>query len=125
MKYILAILLLTSTSSALADSEWFEIKQTEANKSGGKLEIKVGSFEISKAGHYKYRSALARLTESNNQISLIKLSVKDLDCAKKYGTIYMNELNGASITTASFIFNGGNIASWLAEMICSVNDGFI
>lgn len=121
MKYILAVLALSLSSTALADGDWYEMKKSKGSKLTSKLEIKIGSFESVDIGAYKNLSIIARLTESNNAISLVKLQVKDSDCAKKYGTMYTLEFNGTIVTSSSFAFGGGNTGSQLAELICDIN----
>jgi hypothetical protein len=122
MKYILAVLALALSSTALADGDWYEMKKSKGNKLTSKLELKIGSFESVDIGAYKNLSIIARLTESNNAVTLVKLSVKDSDCAKKYGTMYTTEFNGTPITNSSFAFGGGNTGSTLAELICDINN---
>lgn len=98
---------------------WFYI--TESDKSV--YEGKNGTFEIvNTKGGKRVASLLTEIRgiNGNNKVSHYERYVPVTDCRKGYGTVVALGLDGAYVFESDWVADGSNVASGLADEICSL-----
>lgn len=117
MKIITAALFLFSLSTqAWADEEWISY----ASNSDTSWEIKTGSLNfLPNRNGENIALVLGRSVHSDTSgIAFFKWYVTEDDCAKKMGSFVALSLKGDFLFQQDFVFDGGTVASILAETIC-------
>lgn len=100
-----------------AEEGWVRIAN---NDSGIVWDIKAGSLELSKTrGEVPIAVVIGRTTDPGpKKVLFYKWYVPLKDCAAESGVMVSLNMSGEYQFENDFVFNGGNIASGLAEAIC-------
>jgi len=106
-------------TAALAESKWVFIASSTSKQQ--KFEIKSGSLEISKT---RSGTPIAVVIgrdygPSTSKIDVWKAYVPLKDCISESGIIVTTNMAGEYQYQNEFVFDGGSVASGLAEAICS------
>lgn len=109
------------TCSASAKTNWISLASSD---DGSKWEAKPGSFEFSKNRSDVVIAMLAgRVVGAKHAtIELHKWYVSAADCDNKMGRLVTLSVSGEYQYENDFIFEGGSVASSIAEFICTVAD---
>lgn len=107
--------------SVSAETAWIHIAETD---DGTRFEAKPGSFEFSKTrGDIPVAVLVGRqFTLKSKKIDLQKWYVNAVDCKNKMGKLVTLSVSGDFKFESDFVFDGGTIASTIAEFICGVAD---
>jgi hypothetical protein len=107
--------------SASAGASWISLASSD---DGTKWEAKPGSFEFSKNRNDAAIAVLAGRVVSSKpyEVSLHKWYVTGTDCKNKMGKLITLSVGGDYQYENDFIFDSGNVASAIAEFICTVAD---
>jgi hypothetical protein len=101
------------SASAFAQNSWFDYTESD----NWKYQVKTGSFENTKDGG----SILLRTMHKTNQTTHFYVaSMKTIDCKKGIGKTTWRKLNGEIYKEYDFVSDGGNIASYIGDGICSL-----
>ena len=112
MKSLILILAFFS-ASAFSQNAWFDYSESE----NWKYQVKAGSFEKTKDGG----SILLRTTHKTNATTnFYTASIKTSDCKKGIGKTTWRKLNGEIYQEYDFVSEGGTIASYIGDGICSL-----
>ncbi|WP_322629592.1 hypothetical protein [Halothiobacillus sp.] len=108
--------------SANAQSEWRKFQTTPDNNI--ELDVKFGSMraETTKEGTTINALTVRVLNKITNTINLEKWYVSSKDCKGKAGELVTAHINGKFMSETDFVFGGGNVASYMAEVICNAAD---
>jgi len=111
------VLLLCSIATSWAADGWVTIASTNE---GGRWEAQVGSLEFSKTrGGDAITVIIGRITfAGTNTVSLYKWYVPLKDCVSGSGVVITLNMSGEYQFENDFVFNGGNVASAMASIIC-------
>ena len=116
MQKLLFYLLGLAATGALAGDSWVLV-----TSSGSKTyEARAGSLEHVLT-HTQEPAAilLFRITEAaTRNITFVRHYVSIADCRAGFGKLGVADLSGHAIDNAFFAFDGGNVASKIAETIC-------
>lgn len=114
-------LLLFVSFSASADKGWIKIVSAE---DGSTWEAMPGSFELSKNKSDVPIAVLAGrvISSKRKKIDLSKWYVTAGDCKNKMGKLVTLNVSGEYQFESDFIFDSGNVASFIAKFICEVAD---
>jgi len=115
-----AILSLLSCSVS-AETSWISLV---SSSDGSKWEAKPGSFEFSKNKSDVAIAVLAGrvVSPKPTKIDLHKWYVSAVDCNNKMGKLVTLSVSGEYQFENDFIFESGNVASYIAKFICDVAD---
>ena len=105
-------------SAALAESKWIFIASSTSKQQ--KFEIKSGSLEISKTRSGTPIAVVIGRDHGPNtsKIDVWKAYVPLKDCISESGVIVTTNMAGVYQYQNEFVFDGGSVASSLAEAIC-------
>jgi len=117
--FAIVTILICGCGSSFSQSDWINIS---TSKDDTTWDIKPGSFEFSKTKAGVPIALVVGRTKNpdTSQISLYKWYVTINDCKKQMGSIVSLNIDGTYFHENEFVFGSGNIASSLAETICSV-----
>ncbi len=118
MVVVVSALFLLLSFSASADKSWIGL----VSANGSKWEAMPGSFEFSKNKSDVPIAVLAgRIVSSKPaQIDLHKWYVTAGDCNNKMGKLITLSVSGEYQFENDFLFESGNVASYIAKFICDV-----
>jgi hypothetical protein len=115
---IFSIVLQCAVIPAAMGDDWVTIVAVE---DGPSLELKSKSLEYEKTvGGTVVAMMTVRMTASRQIIMLRKWYVSANDCAKEQGRIVVVNIFGEYMYESDFVFGGGNINSFIAELICDI-----
>ena len=121
MKKLFLTLLLTSMSMSMvyaSEDQWIDSASTDTTI----YSIKKYSVTIDKtSGGVPVVIALGRTKDiKTNRLAVFQMYVPISDCVAKGGTFVITDMSGKVITKTDFVYDLGNVASGLAEIICDV-----
>lgn len=116
-RLLVSLIAIGAASSSFGQpSPWVTVVTAENNVT---YEFKTGSFELSKNGAGETIGAvISRTTMPDRSIRLNKKYVRTTECEAGQGKIVTLNLSGEFAYDNDFLFQGGTIASSLAEMLC-------
>jgi len=108
--------LLLGVAYVQAQSEWLNVSNSDDNA----YDIKSGSLEetMTKAG-VEVATVIGRVNNlKTKRIDLEKWYVSVTDCNRELGKLVTLDLDGQYKHENAFVFEGGNVSSRIAQMIC-------
>jgi len=113
IKTILLILLVLASTAAIAGDNWTLIASGDTKK----YEARIGSLRpvFTEAGEPAV-IILIRVTEfATRTITFVRHYVRIADCRAGFGKLGQADLSGRAVSEAEFVFDGGNVASTIAQ----------
>lgn len=109
-------LMVLTCPQALGQPEWLNVSNSDENA----YDIKTGSLEELKTkGGVDVAIVIGRVSNrKTRQIDLEKWYVSVADCDRELGKLVTLDLDGKYKFENDFVFEGGSVASRIAEMIC-------
>ena len=121
-KFWFLLPLLGATFASAENSPWVDIFETHDHS---KFHIKRGSVKV--VNGYKdmmFVEAVVRITFSdlNSPIVLQKWRVSKAHCKAQMGKVYVTRIDGTTTGELEFVFDGGNAASAVAQVLCMIGE---
>jgi hypothetical protein len=116
IKTILSILLVLAAAAAIAKDNWTLITSSDTKK----YEARIGSLKpvFTEAGE-PAAIILVRVTEfTTREMTFVRHYVRIADCRAGFGKLGEADLSSRATHEAEFVFDGGNVASMIAQTIC-------
>ncbi|WP_148662195.1 hypothetical protein [Paraburkholderia phytofirmans] len=121
-KAALACILFVFSINSFSESTYKWIELWKPRRGEFKFEFKSNSFEkMENILGSNTISILMRITTTNGKVSFVKYSVVEPDCAKGYGNLVSDSMDGSPQDSVPFVIGGGNGDSIIAEEICSLD----
>jgi hypothetical protein len=116
IRIIAFVLCSLATTPAIADDNWTLISKSDSKT----YEARIGSLRpIFTASGEPAAIILLRVVDiATKTIRFVKHYVRIADCRLGYGKIGEADLSGRPISENQFVFDGGNVASTIAQTIC-------
>lgn len=118
MKKYFCVLAVLCALPSIADEGWTLISTNSDFEYSGKH----GSFERvrNKSNDMVFVIVGREVNKKTKNIGVEKWYVRDSDCRRKQGKIVTLSINGDFKYDNDFVFGAGNVASGMAEFICSI-----
>ena len=116
IKTILLILLVLAAAAAIAGDKWTLITSSDTKT----YEARIGSLRpVFTEAREPAVIILVRVTEfTTRKMTFVRHYVRIADCRAGFGKLGEADLSGRAISEAEFVFDGGNVASTIAQTIC-------
>lgn len=106
-------------TSLVQAQDWVPLSQGGGNS----YDVKAGSVEytLTEGGREPIVAFIVRVRNASKAtVEFEKNYVRLSHCEQGFGKLVTTDLNGRAKYDNDFILNGGNIASTIAEMLCSI-----
>jgi len=118
MKKILLLIGFCLSAVSCKAEEWFLLVQ--ANDKSFIVETRVSSLRITKTVDDKVVVAsLFKVTRADRQVFFEQSYVSLYHCGLGYGSLVTTDLEGKPKFQNDFVFDGGNVASYISKYLCS------
>lgn len=114
-----SLLLFFVASSVLAQENWILISRSKTTT----YEARVGSLEhtLTEVGREPIVALIFRVRDSAKAaVEFEKNYVRLSDCRAGFGKLVTTDLNGRAKYDNDFVFEGGNVASTIAQTLCGL-----
>jgi len=116
IKTILLFLLGLAVTDAIAGDNWIFITSSDTKT----YEARVGSLQpvFTESGEPAAILLIRVFEIATKKLSFVRHYVRIADCRAGFGKLGEADLSGHATYEAEFVFDGGNVASKIAETIC-------